>query len=260
MYTQHVLTGIIMGVCLLVSPAWAADTNALPNGKKIAVSLSYDDALDSQLDNAIPSLNARNFHASFYILPTSASLKTRLSEWRDIAKQGHELGNHTLYHPCSGSLPERDWVKPYADLDTQSVEHIKEEVILANTFLQALDGNTERTFTVPCGDILASGEDYLPDIADLFVAIKGQGIRDGSEVLWAPSGVTGEELINYIQNVGSQVKVINILFHGVGGDHLSVSTQAHDELLQYLAEHRDTYWVDTYINIIKYIRSQRPSS
>lgn len=78
----------------------------------IAVSLSYDDALDSQLDNAIPSLNHHNFRASFYIVPTSQSIRDRLSERREIALHGHELGNHTPYHPCSGSKPNCDWVKP----------------------------------------------------------------------------------------------------------------------------------------------------
>jgi peptidoglycan/xylan/chitin deacetylase (PgdA/CDA1 family) len=260
MWTRIFLSALIMVMCVLCSSVRAAENVTLPNGEKVAVSLSYDDALDSQLDNAIPSLNKHNFKASFYILPTSGALRNRLSEWRDIAMQGHELGNHTIYHACSASLPDREWVKPYADLDNRSVEHMREEIIIMNTFLQALDEKTERTFTIPCGDMLASGENYLPAVYDLFVAIKGQGLGDGTAVLWAPSDVSGADLIDYIEHVGSGVRVINIIFHGIGGDYLTVSTEAHDELLQYLADHRDTYWVDTYLNIMKHINSQRSSS
>ena len=29
-------------------------------------------------------------------------MQTRLSEWKNVAAKGYELGNHTLYHPCIG--------------------------------------------------------------------------------------------------------------------------------------------------------------
>ena len=51
--------------------------------------------------------------------------------------------------------------------------------------------------------------------------------------------------------------MVNITFHGVGGDHLSVSREAHEELLRYLASHRDIYWTDTFIHIMQYVRKQQ---
>src|SRR3546814_1913747 len=71
------------------------------------LSLAYDDALDSQLDNAIPALDRHGFHASFYLPLAAATLRTRLDEWRAAAARGHELGNHTLFHQCSGSAEAR---------------------------------------------------------------------------------------------------------------------------------------------------------
>ena len=75
-------------------------------------------------------------------------------------------------------------------------------------------------------------------------------------MLWAPSDVSGEQLIEYIRNVPETVALINILFHGVGGDYLSVSTQAHVQLLDFLAEHQEIYYVDSYINIMQYVAGQ----
>ncbi|MDH3550155.1 MAG: hypothetical protein OEQ16_12485, partial [Gammaproteobacteria bacterium] len=47
-------------------------------------------------------------------------------------------------------------------------------------------------------------------------------------------------------------RLFNIIFHGVGGDYLTVSSEAHDQLLKFLADNNETYWVDSYINIMKY--------
>ena len=48
-----------------------------------------------------------------------------------------------------------------------------------------------------------------------------------------------------------------LTFHGVGGEYLSVSRQAHDELPQYLADRRDIYWTASFISIMRHVRSAR---
>ena len=78
------------------------------NNKKCAVSLTYDDAINVDLDNAIPALDSVGLKASFYLSGYSGAIN-RIDEWRAIAKNGHELGNHTLYHPCTGG-PGRSFV------------------------------------------------------------------------------------------------------------------------------------------------------
>ena len=88
-----------------------------PNGAKAAVSLAYDDALNSQLDNALPALNTYGLKATFYLQLSSPVIEARLPEWRAAAANGHELGNHTLFHQCSASKPGREWVLPHQDLD-----------------------------------------------------------------------------------------------------------------------------------------------
>jgi len=227
-----------------------------PEGRKFAVSLSYDDAINSQLDNAIPQLDKYSIKASFYVLPNSPVMKARMDEWKAAAAGGHELGNHSVYHPCRASLPDREWVPEHHDLDKYSVDQMVEEVTTANTFLQALDGKTERTFTPPCFESLASGQDYISKVRDQFVAIKSLKDESGFSVLWTPENVTGNELIAYIKNVPADVSLVNILFHGVGGDYLTVSAEAHEELLKFLSENRETYYVDTFINIMKYAKTQ----
>src|SRR5688500_15422895 len=77
------------------------------NGKKAAVVITYDDAINEHLDNAIPVLDSLGLKATFYITAYSPSSQQRQKDWKAIAINGHELGNHTLYHPCTGG-PGRD--------------------------------------------------------------------------------------------------------------------------------------------------------
>ena len=238
---------------LLAAGVIAPESNAQFKflGDKTAVSLSYDDALISQLENAVPALNSHGFKASFYIVPTSASMKAQLDDYKALAEQGHELGNHSLFHPCSASKANREWVNEEQNLDNYTVERAIREVLTANVFLQALDGKTQRTFTPPCFDTQAAGNEFLEPLRDHFVAIKGVGNDNGHSVLWAPVGASGQQLIDYVKRVPPKVKLINLLFHGVGGDHLSISVTAHAQLLAFLAANKEKYYVDSYINIME---------
>jgi hypothetical protein len=228
-----------------------------PGGNKLAVSLSYDDALNSQLDNVIPELDKYNLKASFYIVPNAPTFNDRIDEWRALAENGHELGNHSVYHPCRGSLPNRDWVQARHDLDSYSISQIIEELTIANTFLKAIDGKSERTYTIPCGDLLVGGEEYLSKINHLFTAIKGHGKDKRLSLIFYPEGKTGKQLIEQLKKVPSDILLVNIIFHGVGGDYLSVSSKAHAEFLSYLANNRESYYVDSYLNLMKYVENKK---
>ena len=79
-----------------------------PDGKKAAVVFTYDDGLDCHLDVAVPQLDEFGFKGTFFCTGNSKSLFNRMEEWREITQKGHELGNHTLFHPCNGE--KQDWV------------------------------------------------------------------------------------------------------------------------------------------------------
>ncbi len=239
---------------------------AWPDGRKAAVSLAYDDALDSQLDNAIPALDRHRLKASFYLQLSQPSLRDRLPEWRAAARSGHELGNHSLFHQCSAAAAGHEWVQPQRDLDTTSAMQMKEQVLLANVMLQAIDGQHMRTYTVPCGDVRARDGDYLPLVADAFVGIKvGSGavapdmatLDPAAVTVDAPEGVSGDELIAIVEQAARKGSMVNFTFHGIGGDYLSVSNEAHEQLLAYLDAHRDVYWTDTFLALMSYVRRQR---
>lgn len=244
-------------------PAFAAEFS-WPQGRQAAVSLGYDDALDSQLDNAIPALDKHGFKATFYVSLSSQVLQRRLEEWRAVAANGHELGNHTLFHQCDKSQPGRGWVEPHRDLHPMSVAQIHDQVVAANTLLQALDGRSERSFTSPCGDRMASDGDYVDGLRALFPGIKVvAGAHQASSMadfdrhavpVIAPVDTSGAELIAQVEEAARRGTVATFTFHGIGGDHMSVSPQAHAELLAHLAAHPQRYWVAPFVDIARWVR------
>ena len=264
----HLIRALV-ATCLATAAALAGAADsafAWPHGAQAAVSLAYDDAIDSQLDNAIPALDRAGLKGSFYIKLASPSLARRMPEWRAAAAHGHELGNHTLFHQCSAALPDRSWVTPEDNIDTTSAARLVEQIRLGNTMLHAIDGKDERTFTVPCGDVLAAGENYVKLIHGDFVAIKSGfgGVVPDMDALDpylvavdAPDGPTGAQLIALVQEAQHKGTMINFTFHGVGGDYITTSAQAHEELLSYLAAHRDVVWTDTFLNIMKHVKAQQ---
>jgi len=266
---EKLLSFMLVGLLSASFNTYADDTAQAfkwPKGQKAAVSLSYDDALDSQLDYAIPALNKYGLKGTFYLQLSSAAIDKRLPEWRDAAKKGHELGNHTLFHQCSKSKPGRDWVGVHRDLDKLSVEQMKDQVIMANTMLYSIDGKRERTFTAPCIDKEAGGQNYIDAVKAEFVAIKLEGgnvVPDMNKLdpyavpVSFPEGVTGQQLIDIVKEAAAKGTMANFTFHGVGGDHLTTSIEAHEELLKYLAANKNIYWVDTFVNEMKYVKANQ---
>lgn len=258
----------VLCVCaLLIATNSCAETPfKWPNNAKAAVSLSYDDALNSQLDNALPVLIEYKIKATFYLTLTSKTVSTRLNEWRAAAKLGYELGNHSINHACRGSLPDREWVPEHNDLDKKLFLAIIQEIHTANSFLQAIDGEKIRTFTVPCTDQIVENRNYVQSLKSIFIGIKSYVGLPAKNMatfdrfdapIMAPSNVTGQALIDYVEQAKKYGTIAHITFHGIGGDHLSVSNKAHRTLLAYLSKNKEDYWVDTYRNISKYLAENK---
>jgi sialate O-acetylesterase len=234
-----------------------------PGKYRAAVCLTYDDGLDCHLDLAAPALDLFGMKGTFYCTGSSPSLHRRLNEWRALAKNGHELGNHSLFHPCDGA--RFDWVKPEYDFRTYTISQIKNELYTANTLLSAVDGKQERTYAYTCSDFKVGGQIFIDSIRPLFYAARSDGPIPGSiqdiDLHFAPSwGVvdpSGTDLINYVKKAEEKGTIAVFMFHSVGGGYLNVSTEAHNELLSYLSENKNEIWTATFIDVMRYIREHR---
>jgi len=260
----------IKTTCLLFFIMLASTTQAQTaktwNGKQSAVALTYDDALDIDLDNVVPVLDSLGLKGSFYLIGSSPAISRRINEWRTIAAHGHELGNHTSFHPCDGQLPGRSFVSAENDLSRYTLKRMTAETRFTNTLLAAIDGKTERTFAFPCGDKKIGDTPYYNSIKQDFVAARGvhaamQPIDsvDLADInCYAINGQTAEQMIGLVKKAKETHTLLVFLFHGVGGGHnLNVSLSEHSKLLHYLKEQENEIWTATMLDISKFIKTHQ---
>lgn len=235
---------------------------AWPGGHHAAIVLTYDDAIRSQLDNAVPALDALGLKATFFL---SGTFKQEdVDRWREVARSGHELGNHSVFHPCARGSFE---MPVQYNNENYSVPTMLKEIGAMNNLLYAIDGRTEHTYATPCGQHVVGGEDYLPAlrVSGLVRYVRAADAPATPQPLdpfnvpstFFPETVTGEQLIAYVEKVrqGGGLGVMG--FHGVGGDYLIVSADAHRQLLQYLHEHQADIWVAPFGEVMDYVTHAR---
>ena len=248
----------------LISYSATGQTNTTWNGKKCAVVLTYDDGLNVHLTNAIPALDSFQLKGTFYISDYFNGLKAQIPKWKMAAKKGHELANHSIWHPCEGGRPGREFVKGDYDLRYYTVRRMTDELRAMNNLLTAIDGKTKRTFAYPCGDTKIHDTSYIDLLRNDFIGARG--VR--SEMLpidkidlynigcYGISGQSGEQLTDLVKRSMTTNTLLVFLFHGVGGEHsLNVSLDAHRQLLRFLKQNRKDIWITTMADAAGYIKN-----
>ncbi|MCF0178946.1 MAG: polysaccharide deacetylase family protein [Bacteroidales bacterium] len=69
-----------------------------------AISITFDDACPNQFSIAIPIMNEYGVRGTFF--PVVNWLGGDYSNLKEVARQGHEVGSHTMTHPNLFELPE----------------------------------------------------------------------------------------------------------------------------------------------------------
>ena len=85
----------------------AAPAFRWPDGKRVALSLSFDDARASQVEGGTALLDRFGVKATFYL--TASSIERRLAAWKQAGPDPE--GERTMNHPCSGNF---DWSRSKA--------------------------------------------------------------------------------------------------------------------------------------------------
>jgi peptidoglycan/xylan/chitin deacetylase (PgdA/CDA1 family) len=159
-----------------------------PGGHRAALSLSFDDARSSQIACGLPVLDRLGISATFFVLP--GKVAEAVPAWRDALAAGHEIGNHTTTHPCSGNFA---WSRGNA-LERMTVAAFKAEVSHANRQLRDLLGVEPRAFAYPCGHTFVGrgrrARSVVPLISRLFevgrtfndVVANSPGVFDPAQV------------------------------------------------------------------------------
>lgn len=250
--------------------------NKWPHHEKMAISLTFDDADETQLDIAVPILKKYNLKATFYVLPKT--IMSRIAEWKKVIDEGHEIGNHSMRHPCSLNFT---FVGDTENaLENYTIKKMSDELVVSNISINNLLGINPLSFAYPCGqNFIGRGKSvksYVPLVAKYFLS--GRNYHDESD--------NDPNFCDFAQLNGRQIEddfledkclIDNCLKTGfymvlVGHklynssselknksniEELSISAETFDKLCQYLDEHKKDIWTSTVTNVVTYMNLQK---
>ncbi|MCE5345168.1 MAG: glycoside hydrolase family 3 C-terminal domain-containing protein [Bacteroidales bacterium] len=236
-----------------------------PEGKKMALSLSYDDARLSQIDNGIPLFDKYGVKATFYVSP--GNLKQRLEGWKKAVKNGHDIGNHTIFHPCTGNFK---WSRQAA-LEDYTLPGMYAELDSANKIIKDLLGIVPFSFGYPCGQTFVgrgtSTKSYIPLISSMFETGRGWRNEGPNDPVYCDmSQLTGmemdgksfDEIKSLIESAKKQGMWLILVGHEInnGGNQTSLISTI-EALCKYALDPANGIWIDNVHNIASYINNKR---
>lgn len=236
-----------------------------PEGKKAAISLTFDDARFSQVDTGTALLDKYGVKATFFVVPSS--VEQRLDGWKKAVANGHEIGNHTMTHPCTGNFL---WSRKNA-LENYSINDIQNEITECNTRIKELLGVTAEVFAYPCGQKFVGRDtntkSYVPLISKMFIL--GRGWRD--EALVDPlfcdlSQVSGiemdgksfDEILPLIEEAKKNGQWLILAGHEMGeGGVQTTQLSMLKQLIEYIQNPSNQIWIAPAGTVAEYIEKNR---
>jgi len=236
-----------------------------------AVSLTFDDGLRSHLETAIPLLDEHRLNGTFYLNPPrqgdEAEWRERLAPWHAAARSGHEIGNHSLTHPCSENFAFKAGAR---GLEHMTLDEIEGDVLEAERRLRAaIPEQHERTFAYPCYQTYVGAgigrRSYVPVIARHFAGARALGEtandpeRCDLHCLWSHpvERQTGAAMVGLAERAAAEGRWTVLTFHGVHEGHLSVAEGDLRELCAFLERHRERIWTVPLVTVARRVRDWR---
>jgi peptidoglycan-N-acetylglucosamine deacetylase len=238
---------------------------AWPEGKQMALSLTFDDARLSQADNGIPLFDKYGVKATFYISP--GAMLERLEIWQQAARNGHDIGNHTLYHPCSGNFP---WARNRA-LENYTLDKMRAELDSASSLIEELLGVQPVSFAYPCGQTFVGRgretKSYVPLVASMFETGRGWlGEAPNDPVFCDLAQLTGmeldgklfEEILPLIETARKNGYWLILAGHETAGEGRQTSyLSTIESILRYATDPANGIWIDHVSNIATWVNQKR---
>ena len=231
----------------------------------MALSLSFDDARYSQVDKGIPLLNTYGVQGTFYVSP--GAMLERVEDWKAAVEAGHDIGNHTLVHPCSGNFP---WARHKA-LEDYSLEQMAQELDSASNLIHSVLGIWPTAFAFTCGQTFVgrgvNTRSYVPLVAEKFETGRNwmnEGPNDpvycdlarlnGTEL----DGKSFDEALKLIEAARDQGAWLIFAGHEMDDQGRQTSLlPTIDSICRYASDPDNGIWIDHVSHIGTYLRQKR---
>lgn len=268
-----VLMTIVFNLFLTISYAQSYETDVSqpkadfqwPEGKKMGLTLSFDDARLSQIDNGISLFDKYGVKATFYVLPDN--MVERLEGWKEAVSNGHDIGNHSIYHPCTANY---GWPQERA-LENYTLARMHAELDSASKIIKDKLGIVPVSYGYPCGQTFigrgTKTKSYVPLVSSMFETGRGwRSERPNYPIYCDMAQLNGmemdgksfdeiKELIEYAKNQGAWLILVGHEINDGGNQTTLLSTM--DAICKYATDPSNGIWIDNIHNIASYINNKR---
>jgi peptidoglycan-N-acetylglucosamine deacetylase len=236
-----------------------------PNGKRAAVSLSFDDARLSQIDRGLDLLSQHHVKVTFFVQGNNIS--QRLEGWKKAVAEGHEIGNHSETHPCTGNYA----FSRQNALEDYNLQRMASDIDGASHEIERMLGVKPRTFAYPCGQkFVGRGievKSYVPLVAERFLA--GRGYLDESandpafcdlaQAMGTPfDDLDFDQMKDLVEQAAKEGRWVIFVGHEIGQrGHQVTDATALGQLCDYLTNPANGMWLGTVQEIAEYLRQHR---
>ncbi len=233
-HTNRVLAVTSMLLITISSPGQAfgkPQISRFYQGASAAVSLEFDDSMNSQIEHALPLLNARKLRGTFFVNPGRDSHKKHRLTWEiDMPKAGHELGNHTMNH-----------------VGAKDAAELAREVRECSEVLGKVYGPKPKLipFAQPGGVpwLVTSAEEQPVFKTHFLIPTTHRRFFEEDKL----------DPVTLAQEAIDKKSWVQIGFHGTGGEWLNTTLPVFTRLLDFLAANRGTVWIAPTMEVTKYI-------
>ncbi len=236
-----------------------------PEGKEMALSLTFDDARLSQIDSGIPLLDRYGVKATFYVSPVN--MIEREDQWKNAVLKGHEIGNHSLYHPCTGNF---SWSRNKA-LEDYTLQKMKTELDSASCLIEKVLGVNPVSFAYPCGQTFVGRglnlQSYIPLVALMFESGRGwlneapndPAFCDLSQLNASElDGKSFEQILSLIETAKANGYWLVLAGHEMKTGGIQTSRlNTIKAICEFAMDPANGIWIDTVGNIASYVKQLR---
>jgi len=235
-FTAIPLTGAVLDQYLAVAP--------YRGNKTAALSYTFDDGMETLIHHAVPLLDAFALKGTFFVVPSWIPEHTpqpypdaaaSWDEWRAVAAEGHEIGNHSMTHQDLTQITDQ------ATLDS--------EIYDSATIIWYEIGRYPLSFAYPDD----AWNDHVRDLVLVnHVADRVNIVEyDGSDFTAQYADACVDQAIANRQWLVSETHAID------DGSPSPLPSRELSQHFQYVTDHLDQLWVDTFGNISLYSLEQQ---
>jgi peptidoglycan/xylan/chitin deacetylase (PgdA/CDA1 family) len=240
----------------------AQNKTSWPKGKKMALSLTFDDGRASQVNGGTALLDKYGVKVTLYVMPNAIEKNVVL--WKKAAENGHEIGNHSSLHPCSGNFA---WSRNKA-LEEYTLEKMQKELLESNEQLHQMIGIKPESFAYPCGQKFvgtdAKTQSYVPLVYQLFSS--GRGWRDeapNDPAYLNMAQLTGvemdgknfDEIMPMIKDATEKGYWLVLAGHEMGkGGNQTTRLSMLEDLIRYAQDPQHGIWIAPVREVVHYLK------